>query len=112
MVGSPRTGDAAEPEVRSVAHEAAPSSCLSRHTFLVDARQTPVLPTGSTTRSKHPGRCVVLSDHERETLREIQRQLVVNDPDLQRSFRAFEESTPTQTPPPEGRWAHGGWAYT
>lgn len=54
----------------------------------------------------------MLSDHERETLREIQRQLVVNDPDLQRSFRAFEESTPTQTPPPEGRWAYGGWAYT
>ncbi|MGH3756253.1 DUF3040 domain-containing protein [Actinophytocola sp.] len=48
----------------------------------------------------------MLSDHERETLREIQRQLVVDDPDLERSFRALEKPTPTRTPPPQGRWAY------
>ncbi len=32
----------------------------------------------------------MLSDHEQETLREIQRHLVVEDPEFERSFRAFE----------------------
>lgn len=36
----------------------------------------------------------MLNDHERETLRDIQRQLFVDDPDLERSFRALEESSP------------------
>lgn len=48
----------------------------------------------------------MLSDHERETLRRIQRELVVDDPDLEQSFRAFEETAPTQPPPPRGRWAY------
>lgn len=50
----------------------------------------------------------MLSDHERQTLREIQRQLLVDDPDFEQSFRALELSTPTPTatPPPQHRWAY------
>jgi hypothetical protein len=36
----------------------------------------------------------VLSDHERETLREIQRQLIVDDPTLEQTFRALEKPIP------------------
>jgi hypothetical protein len=36
----------------------------------------------------------LLSDYERKTLREIQRQLNIDDPEFERSFRALEESTP------------------
>lgn len=32
----------------------------------------------------------MLSDYERKTLREIQRQLLVEDPNFERSFRAIE----------------------
>ncbi|ONI92119.1 hypothetical protein ALI22I_05775 [Saccharothrix sp. ALI-22-I] len=39
----------------------------------------------------------MLSDHEQETLREIQRQLVVDDPDFERSFRALDAPEPTPT---------------
>lgn len=42
----------------------------------------------------------MLSDHERHALREIQRQLVIDDPDFERSFRALE----TATPPTPRRW--------
>jgi hypothetical protein len=45
----------------------------------------------------------VLSENERETLREIQRHLIVEDPDFERTFRAFEASTPS---------ARYRWVYT
>jgi hypothetical protein len=54
----------------------------------------------------------VLSDHERKTLREIQRQLFVDDPDFQRSFRALDAQPPTRPaaptpePPGENRWIY------
>ncbi len=59
----------------------------------------------------------MLSDHERETLREIQRQLVVEDPDFERSFHTLAEQPagpaessgpagPTASPPAEVRWAY------
>lgn len=35
----------------------------------------------------------MLSDHERKALREIQRQLLVEDPNFERSFRAIEAPT-------------------
>jgi hypothetical protein len=44
----------------------------------------------------------VLSDHERETLREIQRHLIVEDPDFEKPFRAFE----VPPPPARYRWIH------
>ncbi|MPZ78935.1 MAG: DUF3040 domain-containing protein [Actinophytocola sp.] len=40
----------------------------------------------------------MLSDRERETLCEIQRRLVTDDPDFERSFRAVA------VPPPDHRW--------
>jgi len=43
--------------------------------------------------------CAVLSDHERETLREIQRHMVAEDPDFERSFDALEA-------PARHRWAY------
>jgi hypothetical protein len=59
----------------------------------------------------------VLSDHDRETLREIQRQLFVNDPDFERSFRALDAqpctrpaaSAPESPPAPSGEYR---WVYT
>lgn len=39
----------------------------------------------------------MISDHERKTLREIQRQLNIDDPELEQSFRALE-TTPESTP--------------
>lgn len=45
----------------------------------------------------------MLNDHERESLRDIQRQLFVEDPDFERSFRALE------APPPR---KHRRWLYT
>lgn len=36
----------------------------------------------------------MLNDHERETLRDIQRQLFVDDPDFERSFHALGEPPP------------------
>jgi hypothetical protein len=59
----------------------------------------------------------VLSDHERETLREIQRQLFVDDPDFERSFRALDEQPRTRpaAPTPESPPAPPGenrWIYT
>jgi hypothetical protein len=36
----------------------------------------------------HPRRCVVLSDHERKALREVERRLVREDPEFARSFDA------------------------
>ncbi len=53
-------------------------------------------------------RCVVLSDHEQRTLREIQRQLVLDDPDFERTFRAVAASAPdpSAVPPAELRWAY------
>ncbi|GAB1516143.1 DUF3040 domain-containing protein [Actinophytocola sp. KF-1] len=46
----------------------------------------------------------MLSDHERKTLREIQRQLVVDDPDFERTFRTLAAPAPG----PTLRW----WTYT
>jgi Flp pilus assembly protein TadB len=59
----------------------------------------------------------VLSDHERKTLREIQRQLFVDDPDFQRSFRALDAQPPTRpaAPTPEPLPASPSanrWIYT
>lgn len=50
----------------------------------------------------------MLSDHERKTLREIQRQMVVDDPDFERSFRTLAASPPDPTaiPPAQLRWAY------
>ena len=45
----------------------------------------------------------MLSDRERETLHEIQRHLIVEDPDFERSFRAFEAPASS---------AHHRWVYT
>jgi hypothetical protein len=45
-------------------------------------------------RTFSPRRCVVLNDHERKTLRDIQQQLSVDDPDFERSFQAFETPAP------------------
>jgi Protein of unknown function (DUF3040) len=39
---------------------------------------------------RHPRSCVVLSDYERKTLREVERQLMVEDPEFARSFHAHE----------------------
>lgn len=44
----------------------------------------------------------MLSDREREALREIQRQVFVDDPDFERSFRALE----APKPPSPHRWAY------
>ena len=44
----------------------------------------------------------MLSDHERRTLREIQRHLIVDDPDFERSFRAWEAATS----PARYRWVY------
>jgi hypothetical protein len=54
-------------------------------------------------RRENTGRCAVLSDREREALREIERQILAEDPDLARSLQAV-------TPPnPHDRlW----WVYT
>jgi Flp pilus assembly protein TadB len=38
-----------------------------------------------------PRRCVVLNDHEREALHEIQRRLLVEDPSFARSFESDAE---------------------
>jgi hypothetical protein len=45
----------------------------------------------------------VLNEHERETLREIQRHLVVEDPAFEEPFRAFDIGTPR---------ARYRWVYT
>jgi hypothetical protein len=36
--------------------------------------------------SSHPKECVVLSDDERKTLREVERQLMLEDPEFAQSF--------------------------
>jgi hypothetical protein len=43
----------------------------------------------------------MLSDHEHETLHGIQRQLTVDDPELERSFDALDHAAPAQH-----RWAY------
>ncbi|MFI7680470.1 DUF3040 domain-containing protein [Actinophytocola sp. NPDC049390] len=45
----------------------------------------------------------MLSEHEQATLREIQRHLTVDDPDLEKSFRDFAAT------PPSARYL---WVYT
>ncbi len=51
----------------------------------------------------------MLSDHERKTLQEIQRHLVVDDPDFERTFRTLATPTPDPTAlSPALRW----WMYT
>lgn len=40
----------------------------------------------------------MLSDHEREALREIEHQLIVDDPDLEQSFRALRAPMPSTWP--------------
>ena len=44
------------------------------------------VPRVGTRKGQAPRRCVVLSDHEREVLYEIQRRLLVQDPSFARSF--------------------------
>ena len=50
----------------------------------------------------------MLDDHERETLREIQRRMFVDDPDFERSFRALGAPArePVAVPPGPHRWAY------
>ncbi|MBB4906052.1 DUF3040 domain-containing protein [Actinophytocola algeriensis] len=52
----------------------------------------------------------MLSDRERRTLREIHRQMVVDDPDFERSFRTLAAGPPDPTamPPAQLRWAYTG----
>jgi DUF3040 family protein len=42
-------------------------------------------------------RCVVLSDRERETLHEVERRLLIEDPEFARSFKARAQRLPHPT---------------
>jgi DUF3040 family protein len=44
--------------------------------------------------SSHPKECVVLSDDERKTLREVERQLMLEDPEFAQSFPAHQQHSP------------------
>jgi hypothetical protein len=60
--------------------------------------------------SGHPRRFVVLSDHERKTLREVERQLMAEDPEFPRRFDRVGQRHPTYSL----HWAYAmpRWAYT